>query len=631
MDQQLRNSPSELNLDSININDEKYKINQTDLIEMKEKFDQFSKLGNYYSKNDIVNQFKRSLICLSNAQQNQQRFLQVINSQESKFQAKQKGLEQEYQRQISQLKGVIQNQNEQIKNLQEKSQTDNNNLQQQLDEKQVTIINQQNQYEMKLQEQKNSFDQIINEHKKQIDSLTSQNKDLNQYKSKYEEVQSELENYKSNQNKQEQVKKIFQEFSVDSNQPGDIDKQVQQVLELLNPQVEISTNLVEFTKAHQIILQNQPSEEEKISLQAKNDELVQMYNDNYKKAQQSLNCIGESMKCLLALQNMYLQDGIQTFLTDQPIQNLEKEQNYQIQQSFLQVGLHNQASYYSAIINSHSYLYQNLVETKAKESVNEFLVKFKEQIGQMVNSDNPKQDITIVKISFDQQPQVDFQVVSKQFNHQEIKKKISLQDIGMSFSEKSLLEGAKLSVDMFDPQFNMEWGKNFQGQSTKRGQLTLFDQVNPVDHLYYFPVGYKGYALNIDRYGYDKSWISSNSDSKTWIVLYHGTKEKAVENITKNNLIAGQNNAYGGTTCRITNTKIKQGPNANIYLTDDLAVAEEYAVATSAHDGKKYHVIFQCRVNPQGVKSPKLKPSYYTVEDNLNIRPYRILLKECKQ
>ncbi|KAL4455861.1 hypothetical protein ABPG74_003271 [Tetrahymena malaccensis] len=598
---------------------------------MKEKFDQFSKLGNYYSKNDIVNQFKRSLYCLDAAQQNQQRFLSFINNQESLFQARQRGIEQEYQRQISELNGVIQNQNRQIKDQQEKITIDKKNLQQELDEKQATIKSQQLQYEMKLQEQKNHFEQLVNEQQKQIDQLTTQNNDLNQYKQKCEELNSELENYKSSQNQQEQVKQILQEFTVDCNQQGDVDKQVQQVLELLNPQAEIPTNLIEFTKAHQIILQNQPTEEEKTSLQTKNDELLQLYNDNQQNVQQSQNCYRDTMKCLLALQNMYQQDGIQTFLTDQPIQSLEQEKNYQIQQQFLQIGLHNQAAYFSAKINNHSHLYEDLIGAKAKENVNTFLIKFKEQIGQMVNSENPLQDITIVKISLDLLPQIDFQVTSKLFDQKEIKKKITFQDIGLTFSEKSLLEGAKLSVDMFDPRYNMEWSKSFQGKSVVRGQLRLYDQIDPVDHLYYFPVGYKGYALNIDRYGEDKSWISSSSDSQTWIVLYHGTKEKAVGDITKNNLAPGIHNAYGGTTCRITNTLIKQGPNANVYLTDDLAVAEKYATASSAHDGKQYHIIFQCRVNPQGVKSPKLKSSYYTVEDNLNIRPYRILLKECKQ
>ncbi|KAL4484296.1 hypothetical protein ABPG72_006407 [Tetrahymena utriculariae] len=184
---------------------------------------------------------------------------------------------------------------------------------------------------------------------------------------------------------------------------------------------------------------------------------------------------------------------------------------------------------------------------------------------------------------------------------------------------------------MFNPQFNMECGDSFRCKYEVRGQLKFYNQQNPIDHIYHFPVGYKGFALNIERYGQDKSWISQNADSKTWIVLFHGTQEKTIEGIMKHNLAPRLRNVFGGTMCRITNTKIKEGQNANFYQTDEKAVAECYAKVTSTYDGKSFHIIFQSRVDPQGVKSPIQENRYYTVEDNQNIRPFRILLKEIQQ
>ncbi|KAL4484295.1 hypothetical protein ABPG72_006406 [Tetrahymena utriculariae] len=429
---------------------------------------------------------------------------------------------------------------------------------------------------------------------------------------------------------QETVKKLFQELYVDQNQGGNIDQQVYQALEQLNPQTEIQKNMVQFTKANQIINQNQPSEKEKIGLKVKNDQLMQKFYQNQQNSQIPQQ---DSMQFLLALQSMYKQDGVQIFISDQKIQSLEKDQNYLIQQSYLQIGFHNQAVYYSVQIDKKSSLYNTLIGINTKEGLNEFLSKFKEQIGQMINSQNPQQDVTIVSISFDQIPQIDFKIASQFFNRQEIKKKLTFQDLGFSLSQKSLLENAKLTVEQFNPQFNMEWDNdNFKGRKYEvRGQLQIYGEKNPIDHIYHFPIGYKGFGLNIDRFGQDKSWISQNADSKTWIILYHGTKEEAIEGIMKVNITPGVHNAYGGYKCRITNTSIKQGQYGNVYLTDDLTVAEKYATATSTHDGKQFHIIFQCRVNPQGVKSPLYEKRYYTVEDNLNIRPYRIRLKESQQ
>ncbi|KAL4455862.1 hypothetical protein ABPG74_003272 [Tetrahymena malaccensis] len=506
----------------------------------------------------------------------------------------------------------------------------------------------------KLNQEKTNLNDQLNNQKKQIDELIAKNIEFIQYKPKYEESQNQNQQLKSalqekereileqkNQNaqllsdlenlklifKQQNVKRIFEQIFAECNQNGDLNQQAQKILEQLNPQIEITKNLVEFTKSFIVIEQNQPSEQEKTNLKVKNDEMVQQFQQQ--KVQQSKQAQFNPMMCLLVLQNMYLQEKITTFITDQPIKSLEEDKSYQIQQQYLQVGLHNQTFYFSATINNQSSLYKILMDVQAKQDLNKFISYFKDQVGKAVNSSNPQQDVNIVSVSYNDMPQIDFKVYSKQLDRYEIKKKMTFEDIGLSISEKNLLQNSKLSVDMFSPQFNQEWGENFRDQHTIRGQLQFYNQTQPVDHQYYFPVGYKGYALNVDRYGDDLSWISMNADSKTWIVLFHGTQEKAIEGIVKDKLAPGIRNLYGGSMCRITNTKIKEGGYANVYLTNDSSIAEQYAKVSSMYDGKQFLILFQCRVNPQGVKSPKAEENFYTVEDNLNIRPYRILLKEC--
>ncbi|EAR91691.1 hypothetical protein TTHERM_00394640 (macronuclear) [Tetrahymena thermophila SB210] len=658
------------------------RIDQSQVEQMKIQLELYKKFTPYFERSKIIYHFEQSLSYIYQFSENEQNYIEALQKQRLRNNLNIEKICQNHQQEVIQFEQKIESQNKEINKLLEYQNLYNQSLlkiqnqQEKISKQESTIqayqlqiqeseksFEQQNslnkeliqQNEQKFQEQQNTLLTQINDQNIQIDQL---NKDLSQYQSLYQESSNNNEQLKSNilekekkikeqieqnaqlerdlenikqqltQNQQETVKKLFQELTVDQNQAQNIDQQVQQVLVQLNPKTEINTNMVQFTKAHQIINQNQPSEQEKFNLKQKNDQIVQQFYQNLQNIQ---NPKQESMQCLLALQNMYKQDGVQTFITDQQIQNLEKDQNYLIQQSYLQIGFHNQAAYFSLQIDKNSSLYENLMSIKTKQHLDEFLSKFKEMIGKMINSQTPQQDITIVSISFDQQPQIDFKIASQSLTRQEIKKKLTFQDLGLSLSEKSLLESAKLTVDMFNPQFNMEWGDNYKGRKEVRGQLQIYNQKEPVDHNYHFPVGYKGFALNIDRYGQDKLWISQNADSKTWIVLFHGTKEKAIEGIMKDNLAPGMNNAYGGYICRITNTKIKEGKNANVYLTDDLTVAEKYATATSTHNGKQFHIIFQCRVNPKGVKSPVHQTNYYTVEDNFNIRPYRILLKEYQQ
>ncbi|KAL4512661.1 hypothetical protein ABPG72_020498 [Tetrahymena utriculariae] len=518
--------------------------------------------------------------------------------------------------------------------------------------------------DMKLEKLNIQFQQQKQKLESQINQLSLDRNELTKYKDLYEKSQQSLiqiqkekddetqrykklneelqKNLEASKLKQveiqiENIKKLFNEIKNIYQQGGNGDQQIKEVLQQLNPQTKIQDNQVQFTKAYNVVSQSQPSDSQRKEFQIKNDNIVQ----KYLQGSQQINKINapqnqankgdqDSLKCLIILQNMFKQDGISTFITDAPIQTLEKDQNYKVQQSFLQVGLHNQAQYFSIKIDKQSKLYQNLIQSKTKQNVNEFIQKLKEDLGQKVNSQNPQQDITILNAHFDKDLQIDFQIKSQQFNSQELKKKITFSDIGLSVSEKSLLEFAKLSVNIFDSQYNNEWPESQKGKYDIRGQLKFFNKINPVDHIYHFPAGYKGYALNINRYGEDKSWISQKGDEKTWIVLFHGTNENAISGIIKENLTPGYRNYHGGGKCRITNTIIKDGPNANVYLTDDMSVAEHFAKISSTFEGKKYYIIFQCRVNPSGVKSPEKEPRYYTVEDNINIRPYRILLREVQ-
>ncbi|KAL4485575.1 hypothetical protein ABPG73_015367 [Tetrahymena malaccensis] len=609
--QQNSSLKQEVNNQNIKIQDLQYEV--SDLLEYRQLHEE-SKIKN----EDLQNQLKEKQAEIENQKQQIEEKDELIQKSNSQIQEKAEQL----QNQISKIQEAERRQEELKIELEQQKQ------------KQESQINQLNLDKSELTKYKELYEKS---QQSLIQLQKEKDVELEKYKKQNQELQKSLEasQLKQTESQVQHIQKIFSEIKNIQIQGGSQDSQVKEVLQQLNPQTKVQDNLVQFTKAYQIVQQNQPTDTQKKDFQVKNDEIVQKYLQGLQKIQQINDSQKDtnkgdqdSLKCLIVLQNMFKQDGISTFITDTPIQTLEQDQNYKIQQSFLQVGLHNQAQYFSIQMDKQSTLYQNLIQSKTKQNINEFLQKLKQDIGQKVNSQDPQQDITFINVDLDKLLKIDFQIKSQQFNSQELKKKITFSDIGLSVSEKSLLEFAKLSVSMFDSQYNMEWPESQKGKYDVRGQLKFFDKINPVDHIYHYPAGYKGYALNINRYGEDKSWISSKGDDKTWIVLFHGTNENAISGIMKENLAPGYRNLHGGGKCRITDTIIKSGPNQNVYLTDDMSVAEHFASASSTYEGKKYYIIFQCRVNPNGVKSPVKEPRYYTVEDNMNIRPYRILLRE---
>ena len=61
--------------------------------------------------------------------------------------------------------------------------------------------------------------------------------------------------------------------------------------------------------------------------------------------------------------------------------------------------------------------------------------------------------------------------------------------------------------------------------------------------------------------------------------MFHGTGYRNLKGIIdSNNIKPGKNNAYGERTCRITGTKIKDGPGANTYLADNVTDASFYSL-----------------------------------------------------
>ena len=82
----------------------------------------------------------------------------------------------------------------------------------------------------------------------------------------------------------------------------------------------------------------------------------------------------------------------------------------------------------------------------------------------------------------------------------------------------------------------MTWNHFTFGRYDNRGPK---DKPQP----YFFPIGWKGYALNVaEKYGENTDWLMMNGNKDEWYVMFHGTSFRGVKGI----LSEGSNLTPGG-------------------------------------------------------------------------------------
>ena len=106
------------------------------------------------------------------------------------------------------------------------------------------------------------------------------------------------------------------------------------------------------------------------------------------------------------------------------------------------------------------------------------------------------------------------------------------------------------------------------------------------NYHYERPCGSKRIALNVaGKYGYDDRWLGmTGNDPEEWPVSYHGTGKHNAMSIVEEGFKLSKGDRF----------KFGRG----IYSTPELEVAKLYA-SEFEHEGQKYCVLFQNRVNPK--------------------------------
>jgi hypothetical protein len=200
-----------------------------------------------------------------------------------------------------------------------------------------------------------------------------------------------------------------------------------------------------------------------------------------------------------------------------------------------------------------------------------------------------------------------------------------------------IMEGCKLSPSSLDARGNRESG---WGENQKRGGFK-----------YYPPKGWKGFGLKVmDVYDNgNNDWLACNGNPNEWAIAYHGigcklgsTVEFATKEIFYKQFIYSKNGqAYKDKRndnpkyrCKDKQNDHRKLVGEGAYCSPDPRVMEQYAGYASKKanaNGKNYLMGFMIRVKPDKIRYSNKQKNYWVLDGTKDeMRPYRIMVKECK-
>ncbi|EAR97722.2 MORN domain protein (macronuclear) [Tetrahymena thermophila SB210] len=437
----------------------------------------------------------------------------------------------------------------------------------------------------------------------------------------------------------QQIDDMLDDFENIQLQPVQKNQQPLEQKEIKQPPQEIGQQQIQEEQKNEEAGNQQ---QEKIQIESKNEKqeqlpLQQPEQQIQETAEQKAIQARLALIPLVAMKEYYKkQEGIDLYVSNEKV---EQDMSQQFKQSMLNIGQAENNKFMKIRIQDDANVSFNktILDDQQKEK---FIKKFKKNAAKAYGC--KPEDIIIfglskgsINVEFKLRDELYIKLNDSNQVIDFFKNKCNYK--GAELRVHNLLEYATLTPENCDPSFNFDWSKEPEGKISYRGGLTIKNKGFKKQH-YIFPSGWKGFGLNISKYK-DKEWIGyvngkpTYNSKEQWIVLYHGTSIQGVEGITKEGFRLGQHHKYAGAKCRITG-KIIEKSSKCVYLTDDANVAGRYSTPFEIK-GKAYQMVFQCRVNPKVVRSPKEKPDYYIIEESgqpqQNIRPYRILLKKLDE
>ena len=177
-----------------------------------------------------------------------------------------------------------------------------------------------------------------------------------------------------------------------------------------------------------------------------------------------------------------------------------------------------------------------------------------------------------------------------------------------------IISDCSLSKDMLDSRGNkISWRSNGE----KRGGINY----NP-------PMGWIGFGLNvIDKYDNgNNDWLSKDGNYNEWAVAYHGLRNGNC--YIKSIILEGFK--PGPCQCHKNCNDINHpGEEVGVgsYFVPNPKIMEPYS-ESKIINGKTFKFGLMVRVRPNKIRIPDIQRNYWVLNSE-EIRPYRILVKEC--
>ena len=283
---------------------------------------------------------------------------------------------------------------------------------------------------------------------------------------------------------------------------------------------------------------------------------------------------------------------------------------------------------FSGLINRKKYRLQFSVDEYTIITVindlnyrKKFINKWKEIIANRLNLDknliiltNPRQRTHLyLDLAFNPQVKVLSHInLMKILAHGEIK----------SCQMVPLLEGCRLSPNIFDKRYHKFYNFNLNNVNQRRG-----------GEEYIPPLSWTAYGINIsDKYDFGNNrWLGNKNIAGEFAVAYYG-----INNIFNNNFNHAQNlkglmgNLESGKTFINVNNIRNPGQKCNVgaYFYKNPNYAENSSEKINI-GGFEYKIMFMCRINPLKIRQPEnFQDCWILSPSSDEVRPYKILIKK---
>ena len=204
-----------------------------------------------------------------------------------------------------------------------------------------------------------------------------------------------------------------------------------------------------------------------------------------------------------------------------------------------------------------------------------------------------------------------------------------------------LLEGCRLSINIFAPDFNKVYSKNSNNNDNNNNNNNINNNNNNNEEKnkkrgnenYISPIGWSTYGINVSgKFDYgDNTWLGNNNQEGEYAVAYYGVNNLFHHNIQMiQNIISFMGNLESGKTFMDQVNLRKPGEKCmtGAYFYNNPKIAENSSEVINI-GGFDYKIMFMCRVNSKKIRQPQNFPQLWILSPTPDeIRPYKILIKK---